>query len=291
MKAVANANSMLWWMLGRHRDGEGMKARVRDGYDAAFSEHVTRYDEVALQIHAGIAQEQLSEVDLEGHAVLDVGAGTGIASFVALERGADRVVCCDASERMLREAQQKASALKYGGDRVAVTRADAENLPFEDASFDVVISSLLLGLVPDQQKAIGEMARVLRPGGVVAVAAHGPEYFWEAADAAFRSVNKLYVLGYRFEFWPRDEAEWAAMFQLAGLKIKSSRRVSWRNRFSDGGQVFDYFSAVSSSWWLERFPPARRQVEVDRGRRYFEKKRLTELTDDVVMITAQKPAF
>jgi SAM-dependent methyltransferase len=147
---------------------------------------------------------------------------------------------------------------------------------------------LLLGLVPDQQRAISEMARVVRPGGLVVVAAHGPEYFWEAADAAFRSISKPYVLGYRFEFWPRSEEEWVGLFRNAGLTVEASRRVSWQNRFNTGGEVFDFFSAVSSSWWLERFPTDRRTKQVERGRRYFERKGVKELTDDFVVIAARR---
>ena len=290
MRLLANTNSTLWWMLGRHRQMQTTKSRIRDGYDAKFSDHVKSYDRLASDIHAKIVNEQLSGIDLAGMSVLDVGAGTGTAGFACLDRGAGSVVCADFSSRMLQEAEGKAEALGYGSEHISFQQADAEEMPFASESFDVVTSSLLLGLVPNQQKAIGEMARVVRLGGVVVVAAHGPEYFWEAADATFRSVNKRYVLGYRFEFWPRTEEAWAESFRRAGLTVESSRRVMWKNRFEGGGEVFDFFATVSSSWWMERFPVDRRTAEAERGRRYFEKKGLKELTDDVVFIVARRSA-
>ena len=51
------------------------------------------------------------------------------------------------------------------------------------------------------------MFRVLRPGGLVSLGAHGPEHYWEAIDTTLRVINKKYVLGYRLEFWPQTEKQ------------------------------------------------------------------------------------
>ena len=72
-------------------------------------------------------------------------------------------------------------------------------------------------MIPDQAKAISEMARVARHGGSVCVGAHGPEHYWEPADTIFRAINKRYVFGYRLEFWPKTEAEIRDMMARAGL--------------------------------------------------------------------------
>ena len=59
--------------------------------------------------------------------------------------------------------------------------------------------------------------RVTRPGGLVCVGAHGREHYWEAIDATLRCIDKRYVLGYRFEWWPRSEACIKWLLENAGL--------------------------------------------------------------------------
>ena len=64
---------------------------------------------------------------------------------------------------------------------------------------------MVLGVVPNQQAAIKELTRILRPGGTIALSAHGPAHYMEAVEAGVKSMNMRYFLGHRFEFWPRDE--------------------------------------------------------------------------------------
>jgi hypothetical protein len=68
----------------------------------------------------------------------------------------------------------------------------------------------------------------------------------------------------------------------------SERMLEDAWRLDSGGEVFDFFSSVSSSWWLERFPARLRSAESEKGRRYFERKGLIELTDDVVLVIARR---
>ena len=121
--------------------------------------------------------------------------------------GASKVICGDISEYMLEQGRNKAKSLGYNSDRIEFRQLDAESLPFEDNSFDVVMTGMAFGLFPDQEKAVKEMYRVLRPGGFMSFGAHGPEHYWEAIDASLRVMNKKYFLGYRFEFWPRNEKQ------------------------------------------------------------------------------------
>ena len=113
---------------------------------------------------------------------------------------------------------------------------------------------MILGLLPDPRRAIAEMTRVLRPGGLLLAGAHGREYFWEADDAMLRSVGKRYVLGYRMEFWPRGEEEWLLLFGGVGLDELSTRRVYCKNEFLSGGDAYDFCAAIASCSWYERFP-------------------------------------
>ena len=194
MMLMVNANNIIAWLTGNISDTAAMKNRIRQGYDGAFSEHVTRYDELGAEFQKKAATAQLEGVDFQGMKVLDVGCGTGIMSLLALQKGAVKVVCGDISNYMLEVARTKADRQGYGTDRIDFRQLDAESLPFNDASFDIVMTGMALGLLPDPKKAVTEMVRVLCPGGLLSVGAHGPEHYWEACDASFRVINKRYVL-------------------------------------------------------------------------------------------------
>jgi SAM-dependent methyltransferase len=98
-----------------------------------------------------------------GQRVLDVAAGTGNASIPAALRGAD-VVASDLTPELFEAGRERARA---AGARLDWVTADAEDLPFEDASFDAVISSIGVMFAPFHQKAADELVRVGRPGGTI----------------------------------------------------------------------------------------------------------------------------
>jgi SAM-dependent methyltransferase len=105
----------------------------------------------------------------DGVRVLDVAAGTGNASLPAAERGA-HVVASDLTPELLEDGRQRAGDLD-----IEWVTADAEHLPFEDASFDVVMSSIGVMFAPHHQAAADELVRVCRPGGTIAVLSWTPE--------------------------------------------------------------------------------------------------------------------
>ncbi|MFK0273541.1 class I SAM-dependent methyltransferase [Ensifer sp. NPDC090286] len=102
----------------------------------------------------------------DGERVLDVGCGTGSLTF-ALPRAADvsDIVAIDFSPVFV-----EATIIANSDPRIKVQQADACALPFSDASFDRALALLVLHFVPEAGKAIAEMRRVTRPGGVVAAA-------------------------------------------------------------------------------------------------------------------------
>jgi SAM-dependent methyltransferase len=108
-----------------------------------------------------------------GEDVLDVGTGTGVVAVTAAQRGA-RVKGLDLSPVLLEQARLNAHV---AGVSVEWQEGDAENLPYPDASFDVVLSEFGHMFAPRPEVAIAEMRRVLRPGGRVAFATWPPEHF------------------------------------------------------------------------------------------------------------------
>jgi ubiquinone/menaquinone biosynthesis C-methylase UbiE len=101
----------------------------------------------------------------EGLEVLDAGCGTGILSLELAARGHD-VTGIDFAPEMLALATDKAAK---AGAAIRFEHADAENLPFTLASFDLVITRHVLWTLPHPEAAISEWIRVLRPGGRLAV--------------------------------------------------------------------------------------------------------------------------
>jgi ubiquinone/menaquinone biosynthesis C-methylase UbiE len=100
-----------------------------------------------------------------GMRVLDVAAGTGNASIPAAKAGAD-VTASDLTPELFDAGRQRAEA---EGVELAWVQADAENLPFEDQSYDVVMSSIGAMFAPHHQEVADELVRVCRPGGTIGI--------------------------------------------------------------------------------------------------------------------------
>lgn len=105
--------------------------------------------------------------------VLDVAAGNGNATLAAARRFAS-VVSTDYVAALLERGRQRAAA---DGVSVEFKEADAEDLPFDDGSFDVVLSTFGVMFTPNQQRAANEMLRVCRPGGRIGLANWTPDGF------------------------------------------------------------------------------------------------------------------
>jgi len=108
-----------------------------------------------------------------GSRVLDVAAGNGNATLAAARRWCD-VTSTDYVSSLLESGRARAHA---EGHTIQFQEADAENLPFPDASFDVVMSTFGVMFTPNQDKSASELARVCKPGGKIGLANWTPESF------------------------------------------------------------------------------------------------------------------
>jgi SAM-dependent methyltransferase len=106
-----------------------------------------------------------------GMRVLDVAAGTGNASIPAAERGAT-VTASDLTPELLEAGRRRAEGM---GLELEWVEADAENLPFEDGSFDVVMSCIGAMFAPHHQDVADQLVRVCRPGGTIGLLSWTPE--------------------------------------------------------------------------------------------------------------------
>jgi len=105
-----------------------------------------------------IRRELLSEASGR---VVEIGSGTG-ANLQHYPRTIEELVCTEPEEPMARRLRRKAET---SGLPVQVVETGAEHLPFEDGSFDTAVTTLVLCTVEDPERAVSELARVLKPGG------------------------------------------------------------------------------------------------------------------------------
>ncbi len=130
------------------------------------------YADVARDVIPGLGATLVEAIGLRpGERVLDVAAGTGNASVPAARAGAD-VVASDLTPELVDVGRAEHADLTIDWQV-----ADAEDLPFEDASFDVVMSCIGVMFAPHHQPAAREMLRVLRPGGRLGLLNWTPEGF------------------------------------------------------------------------------------------------------------------
>jgi SAM-dependent methyltransferase len=158
-----------------------------------------------------------------GNTVLDLGCGGGRHAFAVLRRGA-RVVALDAAALELKQVQGtmiamvEAGEVPPAGEGVPV-QGDALSLPFRDGSFDRIIAAEVLEHIPDDVAAIGELARVLAPGGRIAVTvpARFPERINWALDDAYHDFPGGHIRIY-------SQGDLEAKLAAAGLTVRGSRR-------------------------------------------------------------------
>src|ERR1043165_3462809 len=108
-----------------------------------------------------------------GQRVLDVGCGTGVAAVTAARRGA-KVSGLDLTPELLERARENS---EIAGVDIDWRQGDAEALPFKDGEFDVVLSQFGHMFAPRPDVTVGEMLRVLKPGGTIAFSTWPPELY------------------------------------------------------------------------------------------------------------------
>lgn len=166
----------------------------------------------ALESFAGVGNPFAADAIRKGDTVLDIGSGSGTDVLIAEGRVGARgkIYALDMTEAM--RAKLKRTLDQNGIRNVEILSGDAESIPLADASVDVVTSNGVLNLVPDKARAIGEIFRVLRPGGRL-----------QLADIALRQP-----IGQRFKNDPNlwaecvvgavSEERYLEMFRAAGFR-------------------------------------------------------------------------
>ena len=151
-------------------------------HDDGMTDQAERYDRIAAGYARWwapvIAPRALDALDLlepvvaaGARRIVDIGTGTGTLSIAAVRRWPQvEIVGVDISREMAEAAGREAERALSGADRrrFSTRVAPADDLPFEDGSFDAAMSSFVFQLVPNRSRALREARRVLRPGGTLA---------------------------------------------------------------------------------------------------------------------------
>lgn len=157
----------LWYLLIKTEGiylGRGMVIWLYDLYAGRYDD-IKQYDPVTEDMF--LAQPILERLDdARAPLVLDVATGTGRLPLALLEQPGfqGRIIALDLSRKMLARAATKLAPF---GERVALLHQPAEVLPFPDGAFDLVTCLEALEFVMDARAVLGEMVRVLRPGGLL----------------------------------------------------------------------------------------------------------------------------
>jgi arsenite methyltransferase len=138
--------------------------------DLGYPDELAEVPDSAVESFAGVANPFSLGRLASGERVLDLGSGAGTDSLVAARMvgPGGSVTGIDMTPEMLDKARR--SAGEMGADNVEFVEGEAENLPFADESFDVVISNGVIDLIPDKDAVFSELYRVLAPGGRIQLA-------------------------------------------------------------------------------------------------------------------------
>jgi SAM-dependent methyltransferase len=210
-------------------DLEALKARQQGAWSSG--------DYAVVGTTLQIVGEQLCEaLDVSaGKKVLDVAAGNGNVTLAAARRWCD-VVSTDYVPSLLERGRLRATA---EGLSVKFEEADAEALPFAEASFDVVVSTFGVMFTPNQDKAAAELLRVCKSGGKIGLANWTPEGF---IGQLFKTLGKYLPppAGAKSPALWGTEARIREMFGAAAVSIKAER-LNFNFRYRSPEHFLDVF--------------------------------------------------
>jgi arsenite methyltransferase len=138
--------------------------------DLGYPKELTNVPESVVESFAGVANPWELGRLAPGERILDLGSGAGTDSLIAAQMVGEtgRVTGIDMTPEML--AKARAAATEIGVTNVEFVEGEAEHLPFDDESFDIVISNGVIDLIPDKDGVFAELHRVLVPGGRLQIA-------------------------------------------------------------------------------------------------------------------------
>jgi SAM-dependent methyltransferase len=228
------------------------------------------YATVAERLIDDVPRHLLERVPVgPGMEVLDIAAGTGNAAIRAAERGA-RVTALDLTPELLDRGRERAAA---AGVEIDWVEGDAEDLPFEDGRFDVVLSTFGIQFAPRHERSAGEAVRVTRRGGSIGFANWTPGgHIGRVLKAVGSRLPKPPGYASPPPRWG-DEDHVRALLEGAGASVEFERRT---NPFAGFDSPTDWVDFMARAYGP--LVTARSKLEPD--------GRWEELRDELIAITS-----
>jgi SAM-dependent methyltransferase len=200
----------------------------------------------------------------EGTYVLEVGCGTGATARYLAQKVGCRVLGVDVRPSMIDQARDRAARARVQ-ERAEFRVADAADLPFQDSTFDVVLVESVTTFIEDKATAIGEYARVLKPGGCVGL----NEEIWHQTPVPAEIVEYVaFTWDVQSEIPTLDG--WVELLKAAGLTVElaSPRRYGPLTDMSEVARYGcrDFLTMLGRSARLYLTSPAFRKYMMDRRR-------------------------
>lgn len=230
---------------GCQTDVEAVKSRLARGY----SRTAPLYDEMAGHMYLAGIKRLLPKVRVPPMpAILDVGCGTGLNLVEAARRfGPARLLAgIDISPGMVAVARAKMSTL---GLPAQIVEGDAEQLPYPDGLFDLVICNSVFHWFKNRPAAMREIARVLRPGGQLALITATAPGFGEWFALIDRLVRSVFGDAYAPSM-PNlpTGAEIGVLMSQAGLWVQGLSNPTRRMRIHDPASFVKLMSVIAPQW-------------------------------------------
>jgi SAM-dependent methyltransferase len=243
-------------------DPAAFKAFEADGW----TRKAASYDRLTGRVTARLVEPLLDAAGVQsGTRLLDVACGPGRCAAAAAARGAVPLGL-DAAAGMVAVARARHPALEF-------QQGDAERLAFADASFDAVVAGFVVNHLPRPERALAEFARVLRPGGRVAVAVWDRPERMRLLGVLAEAVERTQGIrdpglpsGGPDPFRFADEAAFAALLSNAGLERVDVRTVRFDERVVDTDELWEGMLAgsVRTAALIERqSEPVRRRIRIE----------------------------
>jgi ubiquinone/menaquinone biosynthesis C-methylase UbiE len=198
--------------------------QIKDIVEKVFDQSSTNYDTFIGETMKQLTNLLLREMTIPKNPIaLDIACGTGISTieFIKKSKGQGTFYGIDLSKPMLNKAKQNTT--DYDKGNIHFMKMDAQNLDFPDDMFDTVICNMSLQFFPDQEKALREMYRVLKPGGSVGILCEGKMAGKEVKDVVLSVANRHHEIPefmksvVEFHNGFLDLEEMVGLFELVGF--------------------------------------------------------------------------